>query len=158
MSDDRIWLTHEGHKRLKAELRTLKTVKRPEMSRVIGEARAHGDISENAEYDAAKEQQGLLERRIRELEDKLARAAVVDDYPVDTDGAVLGCSVRLRDLKRDREVTYLLVGEIEADFSAGRMSVTSPVGKALIGKRAGDKVEVEVPAGILEFEILDVSR
>jgi len=158
MSDDRIWLTREGHERLKAQLHMLKTVKRPEMSRAIAEARAHGDISDNAEYDAAKEQQALLETRIRELDDKLARASVVDDYVVDADGAVLGSTVRLRDLKRDRELTYVLVGELEADFSAGRMSVTSPVGKALLGKQAGDSVEIKVPAGVLHFEILDVSR
>jgi len=158
MSDDRVWLTREGRDRLMSELHTMKTVKRQEMSRAIAEARAHGDISENAEYDAAKEQQAMLEARIRELEDKLARASVVDDYVVDTDGAVLGCTVRLRDLGRDRELTYTLVGEIESDFSAGRISVTSPVGKALIGKRAGDSVEVRVPAGTLRFEVLDVSR
>ncbi len=158
MSDERIWPTREGRERLMNELSMLKTVKRPEIAAAIAAARAMGDLMENAEYDAAKEQQALLEKRIHELEDKLARAAVVEDYEVDADGAVLGSVVRLRDTVRDREVTYTLVGELEADFSAGRISVTSPVGKALIGKRAGDTVEVHVPAGTLQLEILDVSR
>jgi len=158
MRDDRVWLTREGRDRLMAELERLKAVERPKMSRAIAAARAHGDLSENAEYDAAKEQQALLEARIRELDDKLARSAVVDEYDVDTDAAVLGRIVRLRDIDRGRHLTYTLVGEIEADFGAGRISVTSPVGKTLIGKRAGDVIEVQVPAGTLRFEVLEVSR
>ena len=158
MSDDRVWLTREGRDRLMTELGRLKVVERPKISRAIAAARAHGDLSENAEYDAAKEQQGLLEARIRELDDKLARSAVVDDYDVDTDAVVLGSIVKLRDVSRDRQLTYTLVGEIEADFAAGRISVTSLVGKALIGKRAGDTIEVQVPAGTLRFEVLEVSR
>jgi len=146
MSDDRVWLTREGRDRLMAELERLKAVERPKMSRAIAAARAHGDLSENAEYDAAKEQQALLEARIRELDDKLARSAVVDEHDVATDAAVLGSIVRLRDIDRDRHLRYTLVGEIEADFSAGR------------GKRAGDTMEVQVPAGTLRFEVLEVSR
>jgi len=158
MRDDRVWLTREGRDRLMAELERLKAVERPKMSRAIAAARAHGDLSENAEYDAAKEQQALLEARIRELNDKLTRSAVVDEYDVDTDAAVLGSIVRLRDIDRARHLTYTLVGEIEADFGAGRISVTSPVGKTLVGKRAGDTIEVQVPAGTLRFEVLEVSR
>jgi len=158
MNDDRVWLTREGRDRLMAELERRKTVDRPRISRAIAAARAHGDLSENAEYDAAKEQQGLLEARIRELDDKLARSAVVDEYDVDTDAAVLGSVVKLRDVNRERQLTYTLVGEIEADFAAGRISVTSLVGKALIGKQAGDTIEVEVPAGTLRFEVIEVSR
>ena len=158
MSSDRVWLTREGRDRLMKELHELKTVKRPEISKAIGAAIELGDISENAEYEAAKEQQGLLEKRIAELEDKLARSAVVDDFQVDTKGAVMGCTVKLRDLNRNRELSYVLVGEIEADFKTGRISVTSPVGKALIGKETGDTVEVNVPAGTLRFEVLEVTR
>ncbi len=158
MNDERVWLTREGRDRLMAELERLKAVDRPKISRAIAAARAHGDLSENAEYDAAKEQQGLLEARIRLLNDKLARSAVVDEYDVDTDAAVLGSVVRLRDINRGRQLTYTLVGEIEADFAAGRISVTSLVGKALIGKEAGDTIEVQVPAGTLRFEVLEVSR
>ena len=158
MNDERVWLTREGRDRLMAELEQLKSVERPKISRAIAAARAHGDLSENAEYDAAKDQQGLLEARIRDLNDKLARSAVVDEYNVDTDAAVLGSVVRLRDINRDRQLTYTRVGEIEADFAAGRISVTSLVGKALIGKQEGDTVEVQVPAGTLRFEVLEISR
>ena len=158
MNDERVWLTREGRDRLMAQLDQLKSVERPKISRAIAAARAHGDLSENAEYDAAKDQQGLLEARIRDLNDKLARSAVVDEYNVDTDAAVLGSVVRLRDVNRDRQLTYTLVGEIEADFAAGRISVTSLVGKALIGKQVGDTIEVQVPAGTLRFEVLEISR
>ena len=158
MNDERVWLTREGRDRLMAELEQLKYVERPKISRAIAAARAHGDLSENAEYDAAKDQQGMLEARIRNLDDKLARSAVVDEYSVDTDAAVLGSVVQLRDINRDRQLTYTLVGEIEADFAAGRISVTSLVGKALIGKQTGDTIEVQVPAGTLRFEVLEISR
>jgi transcription elongation factor GreA len=158
MSSDRVWLTREGRDRLMQELHVLKTVKRRELSKAIGAAIEMGDISENAEYDAAKNEQGLLEKRIAGLEDQLARSVAVDDYDVDTKGAVMGCTVRLQDLNRDRELTYVLVGEIEADFSTGRISVTSPVGKAILGKEVGDAVEAQVPAGTLRFKVLEVTR
>jgi transcription elongation factor GreA len=150
-------MTTAGAQRLKAELQRLKTVERPAIVRAIGEARSHGDISENAEYDAAKERQGFLEARIRDIESKLAHAHVVNPAEVDAGGRVVfGATVDLEDRASGDEVSYQIVGDDEADIKAGKISVSSPIARALIGKHAGDTAEVEAPAGLREYEVLAV--
>jgi transcription elongation factor GreA len=150
-------MTTAGAERLKAELHRLKTVERPAIVRAIGEARLHGDISENAEYDAAKERQGFLEARIRDIESKLAHANVVNPAEVDAGGRVVfGATVDLEDRASGDEVSYQIVGDDEADIKAGKISVSSPIARALIGKHAGDTAEVEAPAGLREYEVLAV--
>lgn len=151
-------LTVQGAKRLEAELHRLKTVERPEVINAIAEARAQGDLSENAEYDAARERQAFLEGRIRELEGTLSNAQIIDPADLETDGRVVfGATVTLLDLETDEEVTYQIVGDVESDIRAGRLSVLSPVARALIGKEAGAVTEVTTPGGIREFEIIEVS-
>lgn len=152
------YLTHEGHEKLRKELEHLKTVKRRELSKAIGEARAHGDLSENAEYDAAKNAQGLNEKKIAELEEKLSRAKILDDSQMPHDEVLIGATVTLRDLDTKQEIQYMLVSEEEADLASGKISVTSPVGKALIGHKVGKLVEVEVPAGVFTYKILKIER
>src|SRR5690625_2106818 len=150
-------LTVEGAKRLEAELERLKTVERPEVINAIAEARAQGDLSENAEYDAARERQAFLEGRIRELEGTLSNAQIIDPADLQTDGRVVfGATVTLLDLETDKEVTYQIVGDVESDIRAGRISVLSPVARALIGKEEGDVTEVSTPGGVREFEIIEV--
>ena len=150
-------MTMAGAERLKAELHRLKTVERPAISRALGEARLHGDISENAEFDAAKERQGFLEARIRDIESKLAHAHVVNPAEIDAGGRVVfGATVELEDLASGDEVTYQIVGDDEADIKAGKISVSSPLARALIGKHAGDTAEVEAPSGVREYEVLAV--
>lgn len=151
------WLTQEGYDKLRAELNELKKVKRPEMARMLEEARAHGDLSENAEYDAAKHQQGLLEGRIAVLEQKLARARIFEPGAAGDGKAYLGCCVKLKDIVCGDEFEYNLVGGDEADAAAGKISVASPVGKALLGLKAGDIAEIQVPAGTLRYEVLNVA-
>jgi len=157
MSGD-IYLTRQGHRKLAEELEHLKTVKRRELSRAIAQARAHGDISENAEYDAAREAQGLNEKRIAELEDKLGRARLLDDENIPKDQVLLGATVTLKDLDTDEEIDYMIVSEEEADYNTGKISATSPVGKALLGQKVNSVVEINVPAGILKYKILKISR
>jgi len=150
-------ITRVGADLLKAELHRLKTVERPAVITAIAEARAHGDISENAEYDAAREKQGFIEGRILELEAKLANAQVIDPSLLEDDGRVVfGTTVELADTSGNESMTYQIVGEDEADIKAGKISYSSPIAKALIGKFSGDVAEVRTPGGMKEFEIVDV--
>lgn len=153
----KIPLTVVGSERLRQELHTLKTVERQKVIEAIAEARAQGDLSENAEYDAAKERQSFIEGRIAEIEGKLANAQVIDPTRLDADGrCVFGATVDLEDLAAGTEVTYQIVGDDEADIKDGKISISSPIARALIGKSAGDVAEVQAPGGVKEYEILDV--
>ena len=154
----KIHLSPEGHEKLRKELEFLKTVRRKELSKAIGEARAHGDISENAEYDSAKDAQALNEKKIAGLEEKLSNAQILDDTHIAKDEALIGATVKLKDLDSKEELQYTLVSELEADFSQGKISVTSPIGKGLLGHKVNEKVEIEVPAGIIKYKILKISR
>lgn len=149
-------MTREGYKRLQEELKRLIKVERPQNVKDIEEARGHGDLSENAEYDAAKNRQGMIEGRIRELNDKIARAQVINPAELDVDKVVFGAKVTLFDVDNGNEVTYQIVGEDEADIKDNKISVTSPVGKALIGHRLDDEVRVKVPSGMKLYEIIDI--
>lgn len=150
-------LTVSGAEKLKAELHRLKTVDRPNVIAAIAEARSHGDLSENAEYDAAKERQGFIEGRIAEVEGKLSNAQIIDPKELDADGRIVfGATVDLEDVEAAKPVTYQIVGDDEADLKAGMISVNSPIARALIGKYAGDVAEVQAPGGIREYEIVDV--
>jgi transcription elongation factor GreA len=150
-------LTVNGAELLRAELHRLKHEERPSVVNAIAEARAQGDLSENAEYDAAKERQGFIEGRIAELESKLATAQIIDPKDLEQDGRVVfGTSVQLLDLEADKESTYQIVGEDEADLKVGKISISSPIARALIGKSAGDVVSVQAPGGAREVEILEV--
>lgn len=150
-------MTLEGAEKLRAELSELKMEKRPAVIAAISEARAHGDLKENAEYHAAREQQGFIEGRIKDIESKLSHAQVIDVASLDAGGRVVfGATVDLLDLNTDEEKTYQIVGVDEADLKHGKISVTSPVARALIGKSEGDEVALEAPGGTHEFEILEV--
>jgi len=149
-------LTKESHEALQEELKRLIRVERPKVIQDIAEARAHGDLSENAEYDAAKNRQGFIEGRIQEINGKLARAYVVDLSNMKPDKVVFGCTVTLYDTATEEEITYKIVGEDEADIKLGKISCTSPVGKALIGHKLDDSVKASVPSGIKEYEIIDI--
>lgn len=150
-------MTVYGAQKLKEELHRLKTVERPAVIAAIAEARSHGDLSENAEYDAARERQAFIEGRIMELEGKLANAQIIDPKTLDADGRVVfGATVDLEATESGEQVTYQIVGEDEADVREGKISVTSPIARALIGKYAGDVVVVQAPGGAREYEILDV--
>lgn len=150
-------ITKYGSELLKQELHRLKTKDRPEVINAIAEARAQGDLSENAEYDAAKERQSFIEGRIAELEGKLGSALIIDPTTLDAEGRVVfGSTVHLEDLESSQKVTYQIVGEDEADLKLSKVSITSPIARALIGKYAGDVVEVQAPAGPREYEVLDV--
>ena len=149
-------ITFRGAELLRAELQRLKTVERPGVINAIAEARSHGDLSENAEYDAARERQGFIEGRISEVEAKLANAQVIDPKLLDADGrCVFGATIELQE-EGGETVTYQIVGEDEADIKDGRVSISSPIARALIGKYAGDQVEVQTPGGVKRYEILDV--
>lgn len=152
-----IYLTQEGYEKLVTELEQLKTVKRRALSKAVGEARSHGDISENAEYDAAKDAQGQNEKQIMELEDKLARARILDKN-IPTDEVLIGATVKLKDMDTDEELEYILVSELEADYNLNKISITSPVGYGLLGHKAGQIVEIKIPAGILKYKIIKISR
>jgi transcription elongation factor GreA len=150
-------LTVKGAEQLRAELRQLKAVERPSVITAIQEARAHGDLSENAEYDAAKERQSFVEGRILEVEGKLSNAQVIDPASLDVDGrCVFGATIELEDVDSGGKFTYQIVGDDEADIKTGKISVNSPIARALIGKYAGDVAEVVAPGGVKEYEILDV--
>ncbi len=153
---DRVPMTAGGYEQMKADLKQLKSVDRPKNVKEIEEAIAHGDLSENAEYHAAKERQGHLEARISHIEDRLARAQVIDVSGQSADQVRFGCTVRLQDVETSEEVRYRIVGEDEADVSEGRISITSPVGRALMGKEVDDTVSVKVPKGTREFDILEI--
>lgn len=150
-------MTPDGLRKLKEELKRLKSEERPKVIESIAVARDHGDISENAEYDAAKERQAFVEKRIREIENKVANAQVVDPSTLDTDRVVFGVHVTVQDLTSGEEVSYQIVGADEADVAASRISVISPVARALIGKRVGDVVQVQIPKGMKELEIMEIS-
>jgi transcription elongation factor GreA len=151
-------LTARGAERLQAELQRLKTVERPEVINAIAEARAQGDLSENAEYDAARERQGFVEGRIQELEGTLSNAQIINPADLDVSGqAVFGATVEIEDLESGERLTYQIVGDLEADIRANMISVSSPVARALIGKSEGDVVEVRAPAGVREYEVCSVS-
>ena len=149
-------LTKESHEALQEELKRLIREERPKVIQDIAEARSHGDLSENAEYDAAKNRQGFIEGRIMELQGKLAPAHVVDLSGLKPDKVVFGATVTLYDTSSEEEITYKIVGEDEADIKLGKISCTSPVGKALIGHKLDDSVKVKVPAGTKEYEIIDI--
>ena len=150
-------MTVRGAEKLREELNDLKTVARPKVIQAIAEARAHGDLKENAEYHAAREQQGFIEGRIKEIEGKLSHAQIIDVKSLNTGGKVVfGATVEVIDLDTDEEHVYQIVGEDEADIREGLISVTSPIARGLIGKTEGDEVGVEVPGGMRSFEILEV--
>ncbi|GIK85271.1 MAG: transcription elongation factor GreA [Betaproteobacteria bacterium] len=150
-------MTVQGAERLKAELHRLKTVERPSVIQAIADARAHGDLSENADYDAAKERQGFVEGRIAEVERKLANAQVIDPATLDADGRVVfGATVEIEDLDSGERSTYQIVGDDEADIKAGKISINSPIARSLIGKTEGDAVEVQTPGGARAYEVVTV--
>ena len=150
-------LTVSGAEKLRAELQELKTVKRPAIVSAIAEARSHGDLAENAEYHAAKERQSFTEGRIADLETKLANAQIINPALLDADGrCVFGATVELEDVTKREVVTYQIVGDDEADIKEGKISISSPLARALIGKYSGDIAEVQAPSGVREFEVLDV--
>lgn len=154
---ERVPMTPEGYGRLETELKQLKTVERPAVIKAIAEAREHGDLSENAEYHAARERQSFIEGRVLELEDKLSRAEVIDITQQSPNGKIVfGCKVKLADEETDEETEYRIVGPDESSIENGLISVTSPVARALIGKEKGDTVEVQTPGGTRYFEILEV--
>ncbi|WP_300299171.1 transcription elongation factor GreA [Ferrovibrio sp.] len=153
----KIPMTATGYQRLEAELKTLKTVERPAVIRAISEAREHGDLSENAEYHAAKERQGWIETRILELEDKLRRAEVIDVSKLSGDKVKFGATVVLSDEDSGEESTYQIVGADEADIKSGLLSITAPLARALVGKAEGDSVEVTTPGGAKAYEIVSVA-
>ena len=154
---NKVPLTVQGAEKLREELHRLKTVDRPWVIGAIAEARAHGDLSENAEYDAAKERQGFIEGRIQEVEGKLSHAQIIDPKLLDADGpCVFGATLDLEDQDTGDAVTYQIVGEDEADIKAGKISVNSPIARALIGKYAGDIAQVQAPGGMREYEIIDI--
>ena len=152
------YLTRDGYEKLFQELEFLKTVKRRGLSKAIGDARAHGDIGESAEYDAAKEAQALNEHRIAELEYKLSRARILDNENIPKDKVFIGATVKLRDSATEEELEYTLVSDLEADYSQGKISITSPVGKGLVGRKENETAEIKIPAGILKYKILKITR
>jgi len=149
-------MTVQGAQRLKVELQRLKSTERPAVIQAIAEARAHGDLSENADYDAAKERQGFIEGRIAEIEAKLANAQVIDPAELDVPHVVFGATVELEDTGSGDSVTYQIVGDDEADIKHGKISVNSPIARALIGKGEGDTADVQAPGGLRSYEILSV--
>ncbi len=151
------YYTEEGLQKLKDELHQLKTVERKSVIKQIAEARDKGDLSENAEYDAAKEAQGILELKIAKLEEIVANARIIDSSKLDTSKVSILTTVRIKNLKVNKEMTYTLVAENEADLKTGKISVDSPIGKGLLGKSVGDKVDVTVPAGVIPFEIIEIT-
>ncbi len=152
----KIPMTRKGYERLRDELERLKREERPRVIQAIAEARAHGDISENAEFAAAKERQSFIEGRIREIETKLAEAQIIETSQLSAEKVVFGATVVLRDVEEDAQRRFRLVGQDEADIKNGKISVVSPVGKALIGHRVGDMVQIQTPARVVEYEILEI--
>lgn len=152
------YYTEEGLKKLREELNYLKDVERPKASQAIADARDKGDLSENAEYDAAKEAQGMLEMKISKLEEVVANARVIDESQLDTSKVLVLSKVKIKNQTNGMEMTYTLVAESEANLATGKISVSSPIGKGLLGKKVGDIAEIQVPNGTLKFEILEISR
>lgn len=152
------YYTEEGLKKLRDELHEMKTVQRPAISNQIAEARDKGDLSENAEYDAAKEAQGLLEMKIAKLEEIISNARIIDESQIDTARALILSTVKIKNLQMNKEMSYTLVAENEANLKEGKISIDSPIGKGLLGKKVGEVAEIQVPNGIMKFQILDISR
>ena len=157
MGKEIIYLTAGGYKKLKDELDHMRSVERPAISAAIAEARDKGDLSENAEYDAAREAQGLLEMRIAKMEDTLANARVIDESKIDKSKVQILSKVTLLNLKNKKQLVYTIVAEHEANLREGKLAIGTPIAKALLGHKKGDQVEVQVPAGLLNFEIVDIS-
>jgi transcription elongation factor GreA len=155
---DIAYYTEEGLKKLKDELHEMKTVQRPHISEQIAEARDKGDLSENAEYDAAKEAQGLLEMKIAKLEELISRARLIDNSMIDTSKVFILSTVKIKNVANGAEMEYTLVAESEADLKAKKISVDSPIGKGLLGKSAGDTADIQTPNGVMKFEILSIAR
>ncbi len=151
------YMTEDGLKKLKEELAHLESVERPEISRQIAEARDKGDLSENAEYDAAKEAQGMLEAKISQLKGLISSARIIDESTIGTDEIKIMNKVTIRNLKTQKNMTYTLVSESEADLKSGKIAVSTPIAQGLLGKKVGDKVDIVVPSGTLSFEVLDIS-
>ncbi len=151
------YMTEEGYRKLKEELTHLESVKRPEISRQIGEARDKGDLSENAEYDAAKEAQGMLEAKISQLKGVLASARLIDSTAIGIETVKIMNKVTMKNLKTQKIMTYMLVSETEADFKEGKIAVNTPIGQGLMGKKVGDVVDITIPSGILSVEIIEIA-
>lgn len=151
------YLTKEGYERLKNELEQLKSVERQKVARQIAEAREKGDLSENAEYDAAKEAQGMLELKIQQMETLLSTARILREDELDASKVVILSTVKIKNLKTKKELSYTLVSETEADLKLGKISVTSPIGQGLLGKQIGEVAEIKTPQGMLELEVMDIS-
>ncbi|HAH21337.1 MAG: transcription elongation factor GreA [Omnitrophica WOR_2 bacterium GWF2_43_52] len=158
MGLNEVYLTREGYEKLKQELEYLETTKRREIAKALAHARSLGDLKENAEYDAAKNEQAHCEKKIAELKDKLSRVKILDSRDVPTDQVYLGAKVSLIDIDTDEEFEYMLVSKEEADYEAGKISLDSPVGNALLQKKVNDVVEIKVPAGILKYKIVSITR
>lgn len=152
------YYTQEGLDNLKQEVKKLETIERPKISQQIGEARDKGDLSENAEYDAAKEAQGMLEARISKLKNTLANARLIDDSEIDDSKVFILSTVKIKNIKNSMEMNYTLVAENEADIRAGKISVDSPIGKGLLGKEVGEIADINTPAGVMKFEIISIKR
>jgi len=152
------YYTKEGFQKLKEELEHLESVQRPEISRQIADARDKGDLSENAEYDAAKNAQGMLELQISKLQEEIRNARIIDESKMDSSKVLILSIVKIKNLKNNAVMTYTLVPENEADLKAGKLSVSSPIAKGLLGKKVGDTADIQVPAGKVTFEIIDISR
>ena len=152
------YYTEEGLKKLKDELHQLKSIERPKISQQIAEARDKGDLSENAEYDAAKEAQGLLEAKIAKMEDIVANARIIDESQIDNSKVLILSKVKIKNTTNGAQMTYTLVAENEANLKEGKISVDSPIGKGLLGKKVGDVADVKVPTGTMKFEIIDITR
>ncbi len=153
-----IYVTEEGLQKMKKDLEHLTSVERPAISRQIAEAREKGDLSENAEYDAAKEAQGMLEMKIAKLENQVANARIIDESRIDTETVQILNRVKIKNKSNDALMEYVLVSETEADLKAGKISVTTPIAKGLLGKKVGDVVSVRVPSGVVEYEVISISR
>jgi len=151
------YMTSEGYKKLVDELNELERVQRPAVSKLIAEARDKGDLSENAEYDAAKEAQGMLEMKISLLKDTVASARMIDESKINTNEVQILTRVKIKNTKSDQIMTYMIVSESEANFKEGKLSVTTPIAKGLLGKKVGEKAIVSVPSGIIEFEVIEIS-
>lgn len=152
------YYTEEGLEKLKNDVKHLQTVERPKISQQIAEARDKGDLSENAEYDAAKEAQGLLEARISKLDDLIANGRLIDESQIDTSKVYILSKIKIRHVKLKKDFDYTLVAENEADLKAGKISIESPIGKGLVGKGVGEIANVETPSGVVQFEVIDISR
>lgn len=151
------YMTEDGYKRLKEELNELERVQRPAISKQIAEARDKGDLSENAEYDAAKEAQGLLEMKISQLKETLGSARMIDESKINTNEVQILNRVKIKNLKTGQVMTYMIVSESEANLKEGKLSVTTPIAKGLLGKKVGEKANVQVPSGLMEFEVVEIS-